>query len=86
MKHIPGADPELVLLNHYYEELDVSLCFACEVLYTAFLLCMVGGGERFNCDRLKVLKRHQHTPESLNFSCIFVVNVPFVQKESGKFK
>ncbi|KAG9261370.1 selenoprotein M-like [Astyanax mexicanus] len=22
MKHIPGADPELVLLNHYYEELD----------------------------------------------------------------
>lgn len=24
MKHIPGADPELVLLNHYYEELDVS--------------------------------------------------------------
>lgn len=25
MKHIPGADPELVLLNHYYEELDVSL-------------------------------------------------------------
>lgn len=23
MKHIPGADPELVLLNHYYEELDV---------------------------------------------------------------
>lgn len=86
MKHIPGADPELVLLNHYYEELDVSLCFACEVLYTAFLLCMVGGGERFNCDRLKVLKWHQHTPESLNFTCIFVMNVPFVQKESGKFK
>ncbi len=26
MKHIPGADPELVLLNHYYEELDVSKC------------------------------------------------------------
>lgn len=25
MKHIPGADPELVLLNHYYVELDVSL-------------------------------------------------------------
>lgn len=24
MKHIPGADPELVLLNHYFEELDVS--------------------------------------------------------------
>ncbi|XP_051980591.1 selenoprotein M-like, partial [Xyrauchen texanus] len=22
MKHIPGADPELVLLNHYYNELD----------------------------------------------------------------
>lgn len=22
MKHIPGADPELVLLNHRYEELD----------------------------------------------------------------
>ncbi|MBN3309340.1 SELM protein, partial [Amia calva] len=22
MKHIPGADPELVLINHYYEELD----------------------------------------------------------------
>ncbi|KAF3850792.1 hypothetical protein F7725_012564 [Dissostichus mawsoni] len=22
MKHIPGADPELVLLNHYFEELD----------------------------------------------------------------
>uniref|UniRef100_A0A3Q2YVS5 Selenoprotein M n=1 Tax=Hippocampus comes TaxID=109280 RepID=A0A3Q2YVS5_HIPCM len=22
MKHIPGADPELVLLNHYYEELE----------------------------------------------------------------
>uniref|UniRef100_A0A8C9Y275 Selenoprotein M n=1 Tax=Sander lucioperca TaxID=283035 RepID=A0A8C9Y275_SANLU len=22
MKHIPGADPELILLNHYYEELD----------------------------------------------------------------
>ncbi|XP_064209569.1 selenoprotein M [Anguilla rostrata] len=22
MKHIPGADPELVLLSHYYEELD----------------------------------------------------------------
>jgi len=22
MKHIPGADPELVLLNHKYEELD----------------------------------------------------------------
>ncbi|KAJ8005647.1 hypothetical protein DPEC_G00120100 [Dallia pectoralis] len=22
MKHLPGADPELVLLNHYYEELD----------------------------------------------------------------
>ncbi|TNN62596.1 Selenoprotein M [Liparis tanakae] len=22
MKHMPGADPELVLLNHYYEELD----------------------------------------------------------------
>uniref|UniRef100_G3P0C8 Selenoprotein M n=1 Tax=Gasterosteus aculeatus TaxID=69293 RepID=G3P0C8_GASAC len=22
MKHVPGADPELVLLNHYYEELD----------------------------------------------------------------
>ncbi|CAL8247724.1 unnamed protein product [Merluccius merluccius] len=22
MKHIPGADPELVLLNHFYEELD----------------------------------------------------------------
>lgn len=22
MKHIPGADPELVLLNHYHEELD----------------------------------------------------------------
>jgi len=22
MKHIPGAYPELVLLNHYYEELD----------------------------------------------------------------
>lgn len=22
MKHIPGADPELVLLNHYYAELD----------------------------------------------------------------
>jgi len=22
MKHIPGADPELVLLNHHYEELD----------------------------------------------------------------
>ncbi|RXN30601.1 seleno M-like protein [Labeo rohita] len=22
MKHIPGADPELVLVNHYYEELD----------------------------------------------------------------
>ena len=27
MKHIPGADPELVLLNHYYEELDVSPVF-----------------------------------------------------------
>uniref|UniRef100_A0A674E7A5 Uncharacterized protein n=1 Tax=Salmo trutta TaxID=8032 RepID=A0A674E7A5_SALTR len=24
MYHIPGAEPELVLLNHYYEELDVS--------------------------------------------------------------
>lgn len=36
---------------------------------------MVVGGERFNCDRLKVLKWHQHTPESLNFTCIFVVNV-----------
>lgn len=47
---------------------------------------MVVGGERFNCDRLKVLKWHQHTPESLNFTCIFVMNVPFVQKESGKFK
>lgn len=22
MKHIPGADPELVLLNHHFEELD----------------------------------------------------------------
>uniref|UniRef100_A0A8C4TF06 Selenoprotein M n=1 Tax=Erpetoichthys calabaricus TaxID=27687 RepID=A0A8C4TF06_ERPCA len=22
MKHIPGADPELVLISHYYEELD----------------------------------------------------------------
>ncbi|RVE68275.1 hypothetical protein OJAV_G00089170 [Oryzias javanicus] len=22
MKHIPGADPELVLLSHYYDELD----------------------------------------------------------------
>lgn len=22
MKHIPGADPELILLNHYFEELD----------------------------------------------------------------
>ncbi|KAG5281233.1 hypothetical protein AALO_G00068890 [Alosa alosa] len=22
MKHIPGADPELVLLDHYYQELD----------------------------------------------------------------
>lgn len=22
MKHMPGADPELVLLNHYYQELD----------------------------------------------------------------
>lgn len=22
MKHIPGADPELVLLSHHYEELD----------------------------------------------------------------
>ncbi|KAL4646639.1 selenoprotein M-like [Arapaima gigas] len=22
MKHVPGADPELVLLSHYYEELD----------------------------------------------------------------
>ncbi|CAL9708909.1 unnamed protein product [Knipowitschia caucasica] len=22
MKHIPGADPELVLLNHFYEELE----------------------------------------------------------------
>lgn len=22
MKHIPGADPELVLLDHYYKELD----------------------------------------------------------------
>lgn len=24
MKHLPGADPELVLLNHRYEELEVS--------------------------------------------------------------
>lgn len=47
---------------------------------------MVGGGERSNCDRLKVFKWHQHTPESLIFTCIFVMNVPFVQKESGKFK
>lgn len=86
MKHIPGADPELVLLNHYYEELDVSLCFACEVLYICIFALHGGGGEHFNCDRLKVLKWHQHTPESLNFTCIFVMNVPFVQKESGKFK
>lgn len=86
MKHIPGADPELVLLNHYYEELDVSLCFVCEVLCICIFTLHGGGGERSNCDRLKVLKWHQHTPESLNFSCIFVVNVPFVQKESGKFK
>lgn len=35
MKHIPGADPELVLLNHYYEELDVSLCLA---VYLCFLV------------------------------------------------
>ena len=32
MKHIPGADPELVLLNHHYEELDVSVLF-----YTCYL-------------------------------------------------
>lgn len=24
MKHLPGADPELVLLSHRYEELEVS--------------------------------------------------------------
>lgn len=24
MKHLPGADPELVLLGHRYEELEVS--------------------------------------------------------------
>lgn len=24
MKHLPGADPELVLLNHRYQELEVS--------------------------------------------------------------
>lgn len=24
MKHLPGADPELVLLSHQYEELEVS--------------------------------------------------------------
>lgn len=34
MKHIPGADPELVLLNHYYEELDVRFSF---VLVLSFL-------------------------------------------------
>lgn len=36
MKHVPGADPELVLLNHYYEELDVSFSFAA---YFIFALC-----------------------------------------------
>uniref|UniRef100_A0A3Q3GMD8 Selenoprotein M n=1 Tax=Kryptolebias marmoratus TaxID=37003 RepID=A0A3Q3GMD8_KRYMA len=28
MKHIPGADPELVLLNHYYEELDQRIALS----------------------------------------------------------
>ena len=36
MKHIPGADPELVLLNHYFEELDVSVCF--EAIYIVLVL------------------------------------------------
>lgn len=36
MKHIPGADPELVLLNHYFEELDVS--FLCSVFILLYLL------------------------------------------------
>lgn len=35
MKHIPGADPELVLLNHYYEELDVRFTY---VLVLSFIL------------------------------------------------
>lgn len=38
MKHIPGADPELVLLNHYYEELDVRLSF---VLFCPFILLYI---------------------------------------------
>lgn len=39
MKHIPGADPELVLLNHYYEELDVSLaCYAFSFFMYAVLM------------------------------------------------
>jgi len=30
MKHLPGADPELVLLSHRYEELEVSRpCIVC---------------------------------------------------------
>lgn len=47
MKHIPGADPELVLLNHYYEELDVSLCFA--VLYLIYMILKLLYVE-FECD------------------------------------
>lgn len=45
MKHIPGADPELVLLNHYYEELDVRAehLFNYELVFVCVCVAKTGG-------------------------------------------
>lgn len=53
MKHIPGADPELVLLNHYYEELDVSFARTDALSFFMFYVNMASAGSFFVYQVLK---------------------------------